>query len=119
MPEEDPYKVAKGQRAAVAEHVEKWRTYPDEAKNMALRTIRNAQGFISRVKDEADDIEDSWEDSWSPQNDNDPRAASDDADGSDGADGGEGDDGGGGDEEGEAEEEEGEAEEGGAEGAEG
>lgn len=57
-----------GQRAAVREHVEKYRRYPhEEDKQFALKTIRNAQNQIAALKRKATaKIESSWEDDWRP-----------------------------------------------------
>ena len=57
-----------GQRAAIREHVAKYLAYEDQAKNMALRTIRNAQGYIEKIRAKATSIRGSWEDFWDPEN---------------------------------------------------
>lgn len=55
-----------GQRAAIREHITKYLTYEEDARSMALRTIRNAQGFVEKIRAKAPSIAASWEDFWDP-----------------------------------------------------
>ena len=56
-------------RRAVAEHIEKWRRYnqPHE-KEFALKTIRNAQSQIAKLKDAHPSLryDNASEDTWTP-----------------------------------------------------
>lgn len=57
------------QRASVRDHIEKYNRYktsdPD-AVNMALRTIKNCQAQIDKLKSRHPHWDSSWEDTWQP-----------------------------------------------------
>lgn len=56
-----------GHRAAVREHVEKYKIYPNPAdKNFALKTIRNVQAQIAKLIRRHPHWPKSWEDTWVP-----------------------------------------------------
>jgi len=59
----------KGQRRAVADHVNKYQRYTDKTdKDFALKTIRNAQAQITRLRAKHPTLshDASWEDTWRP-----------------------------------------------------
>jgi hypothetical protein len=56
-----------GQRRAIREHIEKYKSYPNPAdKNFALKTIRNAQEQIGKILTNHPHWLGSWEDKWTP-----------------------------------------------------
>jgi hypothetical protein len=58
-----------GQRRAIRQHVDKYRRYTEKyEKDFALKTIRNAQTQISRLKSRYPSVsrDSSWEDNWRP-----------------------------------------------------
>lgn len=57
-----------GHRAAIREHIDKYNKYPHpQDKEFALKTIQRVQKEISQLKNKANvNIDDSWEDDWSP-----------------------------------------------------
>lgn len=58
-----------GQRAAVREHIEKWRRYQEPyEKTTALKTIQNAQSHIAKIKDSYSTLKNNNkpEDTWKP-----------------------------------------------------
>ena len=58
-----------GQRRAVSEHVDKYQKYNQSyEKEFALKTIRNAQQQIARLKSSHPSLsrDSSWEDTWRP-----------------------------------------------------
>ena len=57
---------AEGQRRAIREHIEKYRTLPERDKYTALRTIQNAQAQIEKLKSRKPSIGYSREDDWRP-----------------------------------------------------
>jgi hypothetical protein len=59
-----------GARAAVREHVEKWRRYPGEYdKNFAVKTIERVQRDIAKIKSDHPSLNtNSPEDSWTVRN---------------------------------------------------
>ena len=57
------------QRKAVAEHIDKWRRYTEPyEKEFALKTIRNAQRHIQKIKEAHPSLkhDNAREDSWKP-----------------------------------------------------
>lgn len=59
----------RGQRRAVSDHVNKYRRYTDKTdKDFALKTIRNAQAQITKLKSKHPTLnhDSSWEDTWRP-----------------------------------------------------
>lgn len=58
-------------RKAIADHIDKWRRYSQPyEKEFALKTIRNAQTQITKLKDAHPSLrhDNSSEDTWSPPN---------------------------------------------------
>ena len=57
------------QRRAIREHIEKYYKYPHEYdKNYALKTILRCQQNIQELKERCPyDIDDSYEDYWTPE----------------------------------------------------
>ncbi len=56
-----------GQRKAVREHIEKYNSYLDSRdKKFAMKTIRNVQEHIMRIKQKHPHWEYSYEDDWKP-----------------------------------------------------
>lgn len=65
----DEREILESQRAAVREHMEKYRKYKDsapEAVSMTLRTIRNCQAQIEKIRGRHPHWPSSWEDTWTP-----------------------------------------------------
>jgi len=63
---DDKTKLA-GQRRAVREHIDKYNKYPlEHDKNYALKTIRNAQNQIQRIRAKHPHWPSSYEDNWTP-----------------------------------------------------
>lgn len=60
-------KKLEGQRAAIREHINKHRSYPEpEDKAFALKTIGNAQDQITAILKKHPHWDESWEDRWRP-----------------------------------------------------
>lgn len=62
-------KELQGQRQAVSQHVDKYRMHVQSyEKDFALKTIRNAQQQITRLKSAHPSLkhDSSWEDTWRP-----------------------------------------------------
>jgi hypothetical protein len=61
-------KDLEGARKAVAEHIEKYNRYPaQQDKDTALKTIKNAQGRIRKIKDDHPSLRNNErEDNWTP-----------------------------------------------------
>lgn len=58
-----------GQRRAISQHVDKYKRYTQSyEKDFALKTIRNAQQQIARLKSAHPSLkhDSSWEDGWRP-----------------------------------------------------
>lgn len=56
-----------GHRKAIRDHIAKWRAFTSQQdKDFALKTIRNAQGHISKLRSDHPSIDSSSEDSWRP-----------------------------------------------------
>lgn len=56
-----------GQRAAIREHIDKYRRYPiPHEKEFALKTIRNCQKEIADLRKRSPHLKPSWEDTWQP-----------------------------------------------------
>ncbi|MDZ7261256.1 MAG: hypothetical protein ONB05_04005 [candidate division KSB1 bacterium] len=56
-----------GQRAAIREHIDKYKRYSEQhEKAFALRTIRNCQKQIAKIKSKHPHWPSSWEDNWTP-----------------------------------------------------
>ncbi len=55
------------QRKAIREHIEKYNTYPlQQDKDFALKTIRNVQNNIAKLRAKQPSIAASYEDTWKP-----------------------------------------------------
>ncbi len=56
-----------GQRAAIREHIEKYKRYSEQhEKDFALKTIRNCQNQISIIRSRHSHWPSIWEDTWRP-----------------------------------------------------
>lgn len=56
-----------GSRNAVRQHIEKFRRYTsDDDRRFALKTIRNAQDQIGKLRRRNPTLPASWEDTWRP-----------------------------------------------------
>ena len=56
-----------GQRRAIWEHIEKWKTYPDPRdKDFALKTIRNCQAQVADIRRKSPQLRPDWIDTWKP-----------------------------------------------------
>lgn len=63
----DAEKKLEGQRRAIQEHINKYKTYPHaQDKDFALKTIRNAQQQIADIKKRAPNTSNSPLDTWKP-----------------------------------------------------
>jgi len=63
---DDKVKLA-GQRAAIREHIDKYKTYPAQHdKEFALKTIQNCQKQIKKLFGRHPSWHGSWEDTWQP-----------------------------------------------------
>jgi hypothetical protein len=57
----------KGQRAAVREHIDKYKKYGvQHDKDTALKTIKNCQNQIAKILSKHSHWPSSWEDNWRP-----------------------------------------------------